>query len=94
MSVSSCTSVRLLGLTLLLITSLSGCQQMQGVQDSYERPAGVDGTFDLGMPEEQRGKGIAEELAAPKGFFRSRSGPLGGWSSESREIERSLGVKR
>lgn len=72
------------------IALLGGCRQMP-VADQ-ERPRGTDGTFAAEEPDDT--VPIEKELAAPKGFFNRKGGPTAAWSSEAREIERSLGVGR
>ncbi|RLT08876.1 MAG: hypothetical protein DWI24_10395 [Planctomycetota bacterium] len=74
---------------LVLGFGLVGCQQMPGTKSA--RTDGADGTFE---PERQEAVPIEKELAAPKGFFRTKSEPFGGWSSQAREIEKSLGVNK
>lgn len=79
-----------LGLAFLLMAT-AGCRQMPfGQDDREERPAGVDGTFRNEVVDDT--VPIEKELAAPKGFFGKTGGFTGGWSSQSRDIERSLGV--
>lgn len=81
----------LFAMVLALLAAAGGCRQMPVGSEDYERPAGVDSTYQLEDVDE--GIPIEKELTSPKGFFNKRSGPYGGWSSESRDIERSLGVK-
>lgn len=70
--------------------SISGCRQVPvSVSD---KPDGVDGTFAAETADDT--VPIEEELAAPKGFFNRTGGPTAGWSSQARDIERSLGVGR
>lgn len=71
----------------------AGCRQMpnQG-QARASRADGADGTFE---PESKDDSvPIEKELAAPKGFFSTKREPFGGWSSQAREVEQSLGVNR
>jgi hypothetical protein len=68
----------------------TGCRQAPLAK--YEMPDGVDDTF---VAEERDDTvAIEKELAAPKGFFNRKGGPSAGWSSDARDIERSLGVGR
>lgn len=70
--------------------SVSGCRQVPvSVSD---QPEGVDGTFAAEATDDT--VPIEKELAAPKGFFNRNGGPTAGWSSQARDIERSLGVGR
>jgi hypothetical protein len=70
----------------------AGCRQVPvGTTDNA---VGTDGTFDPEKTQEDDTIPIEKELAAPKGFFNRTKGPTGAWSSQAREIERSLGVGR
>ena len=80
------------GNTLLFLSlcAQTGCRQ---VAVTKQQPSeGVDGTFD---PEARDDSvPIEKELAAPKGVFSKTREPFGGWSSQARDIEKSLGVNR
>lgn len=67
-----------------------GCRQVP-VGDGG-KPDGVDGTFAAEAQDDT--VAVEKELAAPKGFFSRNGGPTAGWSSQARDIERSLGVGR
>jgi hypothetical protein len=84
--------MRVRALLFCLLIGAFGCRQVPTTQREESPPAGVDGVMD--MAEEGRDQvPIEKELAPPKGFFGRRGSLNGGWSSESNEIERSLGVK-
>ncbi|MFM7131955.1 MAG: hypothetical protein ACKO0V_21615 [bacterium] len=70
-----------------------GCRQMPTTANDELRPAGVDQVMDLTETGEEPVP-IEKEMAAPKGFFGRKESRNGGWSSESRAIEQSLGVNR
>lgn len=72
------------------VVGASGCRQVP--RADLDMPAGVDGTFEAEARDDT--VPIEKELAAPKGFFNRTGGPSAGWSSQAREIERSLGVGR
>jgi len=83
-------STRWFVLILFVCLPMAGCRQMPTA--AYEKPEGVDATFEV--EERDDTIPIEKELAAPKGFFNRKGGPYAGWSSEAREIEKSLGVRR
>ena len=66
----------LFGMVLALLAA-NGCRQMPVGSEDYERPAGVDSTYQLEDVDD--GIPIEKELTSPKGFFNKRSGPYGGW---------------
>ena len=68
-----------------------GCRQV-AVTKQDRADAGVDGTFEPEVRDDS--VPIEKELAAPKGFFSKTREPFGGWSSQARDIEKSLGVNR
>ena len=80
--------VAVAGLVLYCLTA--GCQQTSVTKSV--RSDGLEGTFEPEVRDDS--VPIEKELAAPKGFFRTKREPFGGWSSQAREIEKSLGVNK
>lgn len=76
------------GLALVCLTA--GCRQLPATKSV--RSDGAEGTFEPEVRDDS--VPIEKELAAPKGFFSTKREPFGGWSSQAREIEKSLGVNK
>jgi len=75
---------------LVLVCLTVGCRQTPVTKSV--RSDGLEGTFEPEMRDDS--VPIEKELAAPKGFFRTKREPFGGWSTQAREIEKSLGVNK
>jgi hypothetical protein len=75
------------GLTLTLTLGLSGCETFS--QSLRQHASDKDKPRSESDGEQDEVEGVKSE--APKGFFNN-SRLSGAWSSEARDVERSLGV--